>query len=400
MTQAYIYDAIRTPRTKAREEGELHDLMPYDLLGTLYTALQNRTQLDPELVGDVILGCATQAGEQAANIAKTSTLYAGWPGSIPGITVNRYCSSGIDAINMAAMKVMCGMDQLVVAGGVEMMSRVAMLSDKPRPFMDAKLAARMGMFMMGSGADLIASLHGYSRQEVDAVALLSQQRAAHAREQGYFKSVVPVTNPVKGCEVTQDKLIREKTSAESLAKMSLAFADMGAKGVDQMMLQAFPQLEQMTHVHTAGNSPAMADGAAVLLIGSQAAAKQLSQQPRARIVAMKNVNDDTRMVVGGCVAATRALMAEQGLTSDDIDLFEIHEAFGATILRCKQELEIDDSKLNVNGGCIALGHPLGATGAMMAGTLLDELERRNLKTGIVAASGAAGTGTALMIERV
>lgn len=400
MTQAYIFDAIRTPRTKARDEGELHDLTPYDLLNSLYKALEQRTRLDPEQVGDVILGCATQAGEQAANIAKTSTLYAGWPGRVPGITINRYCSSGIDAINMAAMKVMCGMDQLVVAGGVEMMSRVAMLSDNPAPFIDAKLAVRMGMFMMGNGADLIASLYGYSREEVDAVALLSQQRAACARKHGYFKSIIPVTNPVKGCEVSQDQLIRETTSAESLAKMSAAFAELGAKGVDQLMLKDFTQLQEISHVHTAANSPAMADGAAILLIGSQAAAERLGQAPRARIVAMKNVNDDTRMVVGGCVAATQALLSEQGLTSDEIDLFEIHEAFAATILRCKQELDIDDSKLNVNGGCIALGHPLGATGAMMAGTLLDELERRNLKTGIVAASGAAGTGTALMIERV
>ncbi len=400
LNHAYIYDAIRTPRGKARPDGALHDLTPYDLLSTLYSALETRTGLDANDVEDVVLGCATQSGEQAANIAKTSTLYHGWPTSIPGITVNRYCSSGIDAINFAAMKVMTGMNELVVAGGVEMMSRVAMLSDKPAPFMDVKLAGKLGMFMMGSGADLVATLHDVSREDADGVALLSQQRASMASENGHFTSLIPVYNPTKDTTLSKEEIVRPSTSKESLASMKASFAELGAKGVDAALLSTIPEHEQINHVHTAANSPAMADGAATLLIGSEAAGQKLNVKPRARIRAMVNVNDDTRTVIAGCVAATKSLLAKEGLSADDIDLFEIHEAFAATMVKCKQELGIDDDKLNVNGGCIALGHPLGATGAIMTGTLLDELERRNLKTGIVAASGAAGAGTALMIERV
>jgi acetyl-CoA C-acetyltransferase len=400
MNNAYIYDAIRTPRGKARPDGGLHDLTPYDLMSTLYSALEERTGLDPNKIEDVILGCATQSGEQAANIAKTSTLYHGWPTSIPGITVNRYCSSGIDAINFAAMKVISGMNELVIAGGVEMMSRVAMLSDKPAPFMDIKLASKLGMFMMGNGADLVATLNDVSREQTDAIALQSQQRAAYAQANGYFKSIIPVHNDIKEKTLSAEEIIRPSTSAESLAAMEPSFAKLGAKGVDAAQLAGYPDHDTVSHVHTAANSPAMADGAAALLIGSKAAGDNLSIKPRARIRAMVNVNDDTRTVIAGCVAATKALMEKEKLKESDIDLFEIHEAFAATMVKCQQELGIDADKLNVNGGCIALGHPLGATGAIMAGTLLDELERRDLKTGIVAASGAAGAGTALMIERV
>ncbi|WP_444928439.1 acetyl-CoA C-acyltransferase [Microbulbifer sp. SSSA002] len=400
MRSAYIYDAIRTPRTKARPDGSLHELTPYDLLATLYRALEERTRLNPSDIGDVILGCVTQAGEQAANIAKTSTLYAGWPVHIPGMTVNRYCSSGIDAINTAAMKVMSGLDDLVVAGGVEMMSRVPMLSDKAAPFMDAKLATQLGMFMMGCGADLIASLYEVTRQQADAIALASQKKAANAREQGYFKSIIPLTNPIKGITVSSDEVIRPQTTMDSLANMEPAFAELGAKGVDEALRAGFPQLQEIVHVHTAGNSPAMADAASVLLIGSDQAGEKLAIKPRARICAMVNVNDDNRTVISGCVKAAEQLMKREGLNARDIDLFEIHEAFAATMIKCQRDLDIDDSKLNVNGGCIALGHPLGATGAIMTGTLLDELERRQFTRGIVAASGAAGAGTALMIERL
>lgn len=397
---AYIYDAIRTPRGKARPDGSLHDLTPYDLMSTLYTALEARTELTPSKIEDVVLGCATQSGEQAANIAKTSTLYHGWPTSIPGITVNRYCSSGIDAINFAAMKVMTGMNDLVVAGGVEMMSRVAMLSDKPAPFMDYKLAGKLGMFMMGSGADLVATLNSVDRKAVDDVALRSQQRATKANEAGYFSSLIPVYNPVKDVTLSQEEIVRPSTNEQSLADLPASFEELGKKGIDAALLANFPEHDTINHVHTAANSPAMADGAAVLLIGSKAAGEHLKKKPRARIRAMVNINDDTRTVIAGCVAATKSLMQQEGLTADDVDLFEIHEAFAATMVHCKKELGISDDKLNVNGGCIALGHPLGATGAIMAGTLLDELERRDLKTGIVAASGAAGAGTALMIERL
>lgn len=399
MNQAYIYDVIRTPRGKAKPEGGLHDLSPYELLSILYGALETRTGLHPESVGDVILGCATQVGEQAGNIAKTSTMYHGWPGHISGLTVNRYCSSGIDSVNFAAMKVMTGVDNLVVAGGVEMLSRTPMFSDKPSPFIDVKLSTKLGMFPMGNGADLVASQYNITREQADAIALLSHQRAAHARDSAYFKSIIPVYNSVKDTTFSNDELIRQSTP-ESLAQMKPSFAQLGEQGIDALYLKQFPELERITHIHTPANSPSMADGAAVSLIGNYEARHHLAVAPRARIRAICNQNSDIYSVITGCVAATKALLAQENLTVDDIDLFEIHEAFAATMVMGKQVLGIDDDKLNVNGGCIALGHPLGATGTIMLSTLLDELERRDLSTGIVAASGAAGAGSALLIERI
>lgn len=399
MNQAYIYDLIRTPRGKAKPEGGLHDVSPYELLSILYSSLEDRTDVKPEHIGDVILGCATQVGEQAGNIAKSSIMYHGWPSNVSGLTVNRYCSSGIDAVNFAAMKVMTGMDQLVVCGGIEMLSRTPMFSDNPSPFIDIKLASKMGMYMMGSGADLVAAQYNVSRQEADNVALLSHQRAAHARDNNYFKSIVPIYNSVKEMTFKDDELIRQST-LEGLAQMKPSFAKIGEQGVDALYLQKFPDLEHIEHIHTPANSPSMADGAALCLIGSLEANSQLGVAPRAKITAMCNTNADLYSVISGAVVAAKELLRRENMTSKDVDLFEIHEAFAATMVMCKQELEIDDDKLNVNGGCIALGHPLGATGTIMLSTLLDELERRNLSTGIVAASGAAGTGTALMIELI
>jgi acetyl-CoA C-acetyltransferase len=396
--QAFIYDAIRTPRGKAKSDGGLTDLTPFELLKVLYDALEQRTHLDKNQVEDVVLGCVTQVGEQGGNIAKASLLFAGWPDEVPGLTVNRYCSSGIDAINIAAMKVMTGQAQCTIAGGIEMMSRVPMLSDKATLFSDSVQALRHRMLMMGSGADLIASLFGMSRQQVDGVAFNSQQRAAHARDQGWFTSIIPVFNPVKGIMVSADECIREETSMDELAALEPYFADIGALGVDALQRQEHPQLESINHVHTAGNSPAMADAASLILIGDGPLSEKLGQPARARIVAVATVCDDPLEVVSGCAKATATLMRKQGLNSSDIDLFELHEAFAATSIKCQRDLSISDEKLNVNGGCIALGHPMGATGGIMMGTLIDELERRQLKTGIVAASGAAGSGTAILIE--
>ena len=398
MKQAFIYDAIRTPRGKAKSGGGLTDLTPFELLKALYDALEQRTHLDKNQVEDVVLGCVTQVGEQGGNIAKASLLFAGWPDEVPGLTVNRYCSSGIDAINIAAMKVMTGQAQCTIAGGIEMMSRVPMLSDKATLFSDSVQALRHRMLMMGSGADLIASLFGMSRQQVDGVAFNSQQRAAHARDQGWFTSIIPVFNPVKGIMVSADECIREETSMDELAALEPYFADIGALGVDALQRQEHPQLESINHVHTAGNSPAMADAASLILIGDGPLSEKLGQPARARIVAVATVCDDPLEVVSGCAKATATLMRKQGLNSSDIDLFELHEAFAATSIKCQRDLSISDEKLNVNGGCIALGHPMGATGGIMMGTLIDELERRQLKTGIVAASGAAGSGTAILIE--
>ena len=398
MKQAFIYDAIRTPRGKAKSGGGLTDLTPVELLKVLYDALEQRTHLDKNQVEDVVLGCVTQVGEQGGNIAKASLLYSGWPDEVPGLTVNRYCSSGIDAINIAAMKVMTGQAQCTIAGGIEMMARVPMLSDKATLFSDSVQALRHRMLMMGSGADLIASLFGMSRQQVDGVAFNSQQRAAHARDQGWFTSIIPVFNPVKDIMVSADECIREETSMDELAALEPYFADIGALGVDALQRQEHPQLESINHVHTAGNSPAMADAASLILIGDGPLSEKLGQPARARIVAVATVCDDPLEVVSGCAKATATLMRKQGLNSSDIDLFELHEAFAATSIKCQRDLSISDEKLNVNGGCIALGHPMGATGGIMMGTLIDELERRQLKTGIVAASGAAGSGTAILIE--
>ncbi|MDX1733932.1 MAG: acetyl-CoA C-acyltransferase [Halioglobus sp.] len=397
---AWLYDAIRTPRGRAKDSGGLYDLTPHELLRRLYDALQARTALDPALIGDVVLGCVTQHGEQAGNIAKTSALYAGWPASVGGITVNRFCSSSIDAINFAALKVASGQEQAVVAGGVEMMSRVPMLSDAASVFADPAYAARCHMLLMGSGADLIASLNGVTREQADAVALQSQQRAAAAQAQGYFRSVIAIDNPVKGMTVARDECVRPDTTAQGLAAMPAAFAQLGVAGADAIQLAAHDHLEAIEHIHTAGNSPAMADAAALLLLGSQGLGDTLGIEPRARVVAATVASDDPLQVLTGCIAATARLLREQGLGVDDVDLFEIHEAFAATMVVAQRDLGIAADRLNVNGGVIALGHPMGATGAIMTLTLLDELERRGLKRGIVAASGAGGSGSALLIERL
>lgn len=399
MRAVYIYDAIRSPRAKAKPEGGLHDLLPHELLKRLYQSLEERTGLDPALVGDVLLGCVTQHGEQAANIAKTSTMFAGWPSSIGGLTVNRFCSSSIDAISIGMLKIAAGQEDVIVAGGIEMMSRVPMLSDQATAFMDPAFAAQCQMLMMGSGADLIATLNGVCRAEADAIAVQSQQRAARARSEGYFKSIVPVYNPVKGITVSEDECIRPDARETALADLSPAFAGIGARGVDALQLASNPDLGEIQHIHTAGNSPAMADGASLVLLGDEPLGEKLGIKPRARLVAGAVANDDPLQVLTGCVASTRKLMDQQGLTADDVDLFELHEAFAATVVKCRKDLGIGDEKLNVNGGVIALGHPMGATGAMMAGVLLDELERRGQKRGIVAASGAGGAGSALLIER-
>lgn len=398
MKSVWIYDAIRSPRGKAKESGGLHPLTPQELLKQLYSALTLRNPLDPVQVDDVILGCVTQHGEQAGNIAKTSTLYAGWPSSVPGLTINRFCSSSIDAIALAGLKISAGQADVMVAGGVEMMSRSPMLSDRARVFTDPAFAAQCQMLMMGNGADLIATLNGVTREEADAVALASQQRAARAREQGWFRSIVPIVRE-DGVEIREDECIRPATTAEQLANLLPAFEKSGAAGVDQFQLKGYSQLDRIEHIHTPGNSPAMADAASLVLVGDESWGATNGVKPRARIAASATVNADPLQVLSGCIEATRKLMDEQNLTTADVDLFEIHEAFAATTVVCQQELNIDPDKLNVNGGVIALGHPMGATGAIMAGTLLDELERRDLQWGVVSAAGAAGTGSALLIER-
>lgn len=398
MSDALIYDGVRSPRARAKEGGGLHGITPHELLAQLYRALGERTGLKPENIDDVVLGCVTQYGEQAGNIAKASTLYAGWPFQVPGITVNRYCSSGVDALALAALKIQGGVAKQVIAGGVEMMSRVPMLADDACVFKDPAFAAQCRMLMMGSGADLIASRAGVSREQADTVAFSSQQRSAKARDAGYFaKSIVPIQTP-EG-EASADECIRPDTTLEGLAGMDPVFAKIGAAGVDAYQLKGSPGLDAIEHIHTAGNSPAMADAACVLLLGDSDCAAVLGVSPRARIAASITVAADPLEVLTGCVEAVRALLDRTGLSADDIDLFEIHEAFAATSVVAEREFGLDGERHNVNGGVIALGHPMGATGAIMTLTLLDELERRGLRRGIVSAAGAAGSGSALLIDR-
>ena len=398
MNHTFIYDAIRTPRGRAKPEGGLADISPLKLLSVLYREIQHRNQLDPVWVEDVILGCVSQVNEQGGNIAKASLMYAGWPDSVPGMSVNRFCSSGLDAINIGVMKILAGQASCVVTGGIEMMSRVPMLSDKAVMFTDANIALSSRMLMMGSGADLIASDYGISREALDKLAYKSQQRATKATREGFFRSIIPIHNPVKKRTITQDECIRSSISLAQLAALPPAFAELGDSGVDALQLSEHSHLTEIIHVHTAGNSPSMADAAALVLLGDESLQENLKKTPVARVLAVTTTCNDPLQVVSGCTAATAKLMSEQNITVEDIDLFEIHEAFAATIIACQRELNIRSDKLNVNGGVIAMGHPMGATGAIMLGTLIDELTRRKLKTGIVATSGAAGIGTALLIS--
>ncbi len=399
MSQAFIYDAIRTPRTRAKPNGGLAKLTPQELLNQLYHSLQERNRLDPALIGEVVLGCVTQSVEQAANIACTSVLYSGWPESIGGMTVNRYCSSSIDAINIGALKINSGQEQAMVCGGVEMMSRVPMLSDQARVFTDPAFALQCKILLMGSGADLVASLEGITREQADAIALQSQQRALTAQQEGRFTSIVPIKDPGTDTLIDQDECIRDSTTEESLARMKPAFSELGESGIDDYLLSQYPTLERIEHIHTAGNSPAMADAASVVLLGDEALGEALNIRPRAFIRAAATATADPLQVLTGCQAATEKLLQQQQLKVPDIDLFEIHEAFAATVLKYCRDLALPQDKLNVNGGVIALGHPMGATGAIMLGCLLDEMERQDLQLGVVAASGAAGSGSALLIER-
>ncbi len=397
MKDVFIYDAIRSARTRTKSNGGLHGLTPPELLKPLYQALAQRNQLDPALVSEVILGCVTQHGEQAGNIAKTSALFAGWPESVSGLTVHRFCSSSIDAIALSGLKVATGQTQAIVAGGVEMMSRVPMLSDEARVFSDPEYAVRHQMLLMGSGADLIATRIGASREDCDAVALQSQQRAAQAQLEGRFHSIIPIDTPAG--VISEDECIRADMTAERLARLPAAFAELGAAGADQVQLAKFTELTAIEHVHTMGNSPAMCDAGALVLLGDAGLGEYLGISPRTRLVTSTTASGEPLEVVSGCVTVTEALLAAQGLSPEDIDLFEIHEAFAATVVKTQQVLGIDGSRLNVNGGVIALGHPMGASGAIMTGTLIDELHRQQLNTGVVAASGAAGSGSALLLER-
>lgn len=401
MNEAYIYDAVRTPRGKGKKDGSLHQVTPVHLVGNLLWALEQRNALDTALVDDLVLGCVTPVGEQGADIARTAVLYAGWAESVAGVTQSRFCASGLESVNLAAQKVMSGMEDLVVAGGVESMSRWPMGSDGGAWAMDPRINQMTGFAPQGIGADTIATLEGFSRQDVDAFALRSQQKAASAREKGYFsKSLIPVKD-INGLTVLDhDEFIRAEATMEGLAQLKPSFEQMGQMGFDATALRKYTTLEKINHVHHAGNSSGIVDGAGLMLIGSKKMGRKLGLKPRARIRQTAVIGSEPTIMLTGIGPASKKALAKARMSAKDIDLFEINEAFAAVVLRAMRDLDIDESKVNVNGGSIAMGHPLGATGCIILGTLLDELERRDLSTGLASLCVGAGMGIATIIERV
>jgi acetyl-CoA C-acetyltransferase len=403
MTEAFIYDAVRTPRGKGKKDGSLHEVKPVSLVVGLIHALRERNpSLDPNAVDDMVLGCVTPVGDQGADIAKTAALAAGLPDTVAGVQVNRFCASGLEAVNLAAEKVRSGFEDLVFAGGVESMSRVPMASDGGAWAMDPMTNYDTGFVPQGIGADLIATLEGWGRVDVDRFAVESNQRAARARDSGWFdRSVVPVKD-VNGLTVlARDEFIKPSTSVEGLAKLPPSFAMMGEMGgFDAVALQKYHWVERIEHVHTAGNSSGIVDGAALIAIGSEKTGKDLGMKPRARVVAAAVSGADPTIMLTGPAPATRKALKRAGLTPADIDLWEINEAFAAVAMRFMRDMGLSQERVNVNGGAIAMGHPLGATGAMILGTALDELERRNLKRALCTLCVGGGMGIATIIERV
>jgi acetyl-CoA C-acetyltransferase len=403
MTQeAYIYDAIRTPRGKGKKSGSLYEVTPIDLVASLMRELQQRHDLDTSQVDDIVLGCVTPIGEQGADIARTAAIYAGWDVDTPGAQVNRFCASGLETVNMAAMKVRSGWENLVVAGGVESMSRWPMGSDGGAWIMDPKVNSATHFVPQGISADLIATLEGFSREDVDRFALQSQQRATHARASGYFaRSLVPVRDQNGLLILDEDEYIRPETTLEGLGNLSPAFAMMGEMAFDAVAQQRYPEVESIHHVHTAGNSSGIVDGAALVLIGSREMGAALGLKPRARIRAAALVGTEPTIMLVGPGPATHKALKQAGMAVSDIDLFEINEAFAVVPLRYMRDLGIEGAEhVNVNGGAIAMGHPLGATGAMLLGTVLDELERSDMATAVISLCVGGGMGIATIIERV
>ncbi len=399
---AYIFDAVRTPRSKGRmKDGSLAEVKPMELGATLLKELQQRHQFDTAYVDDVLFGCVTPISEQGSDIGKSTAMHAGWDESVAGLQLDRFCGSGLEATNMAAQKVMSGWSNLVVAGGVESMSRVPMASNGGALFFDPQFKFEQLSVPQGIGADLIATLDGYTREDVDKFALESQKRAAHARDQGYFdRSVVPVKDLNGVTILERDDFIKPKSTLEGLAALKPVFAAMGELGSDDMAITRYPAVQRINHVHTAGNSSGIVDGSAAILIGNEQAKQDLGLTPRARIVAgAVTANDPVIMLTAPGPAAEKCLKIA-GMKTSDIDLWEINEAFASVAMRYMRDLNITSDITNVNGGAIAMGHPLGATGAMLISTLLDELERRDLERGMVSLCIGGGMGISTIIERI
>ncbi len=401
MTEAYVFDAVRTPRGKGKKDGSLHEVKPVDLLAGTLEALRTRHGFDTAAVDDVVMGVVSPIGEQGSVIAKVAALKAGWDWRCAGVQINRFCASGLEAVNLAAQKVRSGWEDLVVAGGVESMSRVPIGSDGGAWAQDPATNLKTAFVPQGIGADLIATLEGFSRADVDAFAVTSQQRAGAARAAGYFKgSVVPVTDFLGQTILHEDEFIKPRTTVEALAGLRPSFEQLGAMGFDAVAQERYPQVERIIHVHHAGNSSGIVDGAAAVLIGNEAAAKAHGLKPRARIVATALSGADPTIMLTGPMPATQKALAKAGLTIEQIDLFEVNEAFAAVPMKFMKDLKVPHEKVNVNGGAIAMGHPLGATGAMILGTLIDELHRRGLRYGLATLCVGGGMGIATIVERL
>lgn len=402
MADAFIYDHVRTPRGRGKSSGGLHAITPIQLATQVLEALRDRNNLDTTVLDDVVLGCVAPVGEQGANIARMAALNADYAECVPGKQLNRFCASGLEAVNTVASQVMAGQSDAGIGGGVESMSRVPMGSDGGAMMIDPQVAYDSYFVPQGISADLIASRYGFSRKDCDAYAVESQRRAAHSWDSGYFdKSVVPVKDSLGQIALARDEHLRPGTRMEDLASLNAAFEMMGKQGgFDNIALQRYPDVERINHVHTGGNSSGIVDGAAGVLVANKETGERLGMKPRARIKAFASVGSEpTIMLTGPAPSAEKALRRAQ-MTTADIDLFELNEAFASVVLRFMQKLNIAHDKINVNGGAIALGHPLGATGAMILGTVLDELERRDLSTALVNLCVGAGMGTATIIERV
>jgi acetyl-CoA C-acetyltransferase len=402
MPDAFIYDHVRTPRGRGKADGALHEVTALNLAAQVLGAVRDRNQLDTGLVDDVVLGCVDPVGEAGGDIARAAALVAGYGDSVPGIQINRFCASGLDAINFAAAEIMSGQHEMTVGGGVESMSRVGIGAAGGAWAMDPAIAVPTYFLPQGISADLIATRYGFSRDDVDAYAVESQKRAATAWNEGRFKQSIMPVKDVNGLTIlAKDEHMRPSTTMQSLAQLQPSFVQMGEMyGFDAVAVQSHPEVEKVEHVHHAGNSSGIVDGAAAVLIGSKKAGRRAGLKARARVKAFANIGSEPSIMLTGPIDVTRKVLKKAGMTLDDIDLVELNEAFASVVLRYMQAFDLDHAKMNVNGGAIAMGHPLGATGAMILGTVLDELERRELSTALITLCIGAGMGTATIIERV
>jgi acetyl-CoA C-acetyltransferase len=402
MPDAFIYDHVRTPRGRGKADGALHEVTALNLAAQTLAAIKDRNKLDPKMIDDVVLGCVDPVGEAGGDIARAATLVAGFGDCVPGIQINRFCASGLDAVNFAAAQIMSGQHQMTIGGGAESMSRIGIGASGGAWPVDPAIAVKTYFLPQGISADLIATKYGFSRDDVDAYAVESQKRTAKSWDEGRFKNSVMAVKDCNGLTIlAKDEHMRPSTTMQTLAALAPSFVQMGEMaGFDAVALQRYPEVEAINHVHTPGNSSGIVDGAAAVLIGSKAAGKAAGLKPRARIKAFANVGSEPAIMLTGPIPVTEKVLKKAGMAIGDVDLFELNEAFASVVLRYMQAFDIPHDKMNVNGGAIAMGHPLGATGAMILGTVLDELERRDLSTALVTLCIGIGMGTATIIERV